>query len=149
MATTFEEVEMRSMAPNLVASGRVLGGFLLRVGVLAAVLSASANVLVLAIATSFFGAVVISPDGVVTFGQVVGASVAGTVGAAGIFAVIGRFTWRPIRIFWGVAAVGLLLSFIPIALAGAKGSSAGTLALMHTLAAAINVVLLTRLEQKE
>jgi hypothetical protein len=39
-------------------------------------------------------------------------------------------------------------SFVPIALAGATGSSAGTLALMHTLTAAINVVLLTRLAQK-
>ena len=140
---------MASVAPNDVASGLVPAGLLLRVGVLAAVLSASANALVLAIATSFFGAVVIPQDGVVTFGQVVGASVAGAVGAAAIFAVIGRFTRCPIRIFWGVAAVGLLLSFIPIALAGATGSSAGTLALMHTLAAAINVGLLTRLEQKE
>jgi Family of unknown function (DUF6069) len=116
---------MRSMAPNPVASGRVPAGRLLRVGVLAAVLSASANVLVLAIASSHFGGVVIPLDGVASFGQVVGASVAGAVGAAAIFAVIGRFTRRPIRIFWGVAALGLLLSFIPIALAGAKGSSAG------------------------
>src|SRR5687768_13456917 len=77
MATTFEEVEMGSVAPNPVASGRVPAGRLLRVGVLAAILSAGANALVLAIASSLLGAVVIPPDGVVTLGQVVGASVAG------------------------------------------------------------------------
>jgi hypothetical protein len=151
MATIFKEVEMESTAPNPVASGRVPAGRLLRVGVLAGVLSASANALVLAFASSLLGAVgvvVIPPDGTVTFGQVVGASVAGAVGAAAIFAVIGRFTRRPIRIFWGVAAVGLLLSFLPIALAGATGSSAGTLALMHVVAAVTNVGLLTTLGRK-
>jgi hypothetical protein len=139
---------MGSVVPNPVASAPVPAGRLLRVGVLAAVLSASANALVLAIASSLLGAVVIPPDGTVTFGQVVGASVAGAVGAAAIFAVIGRFTRRPIRIFWGVAAVGLLLSFLPIALAGATGSSAGTLALMHVAAAVTNVGLLTTLGRK-
>jgi hypothetical protein len=113
---------MGSVATNPVASGR-----LLRVGVLAAVLSASANGLVLASASSLLGEVVIPPEGVVTFGQVVGASVAGAVGAAAIFAGICRFTRRPIRIFWGAATAGLLLSFLPIALAGATGSSAGML----------------------
>jgi Family of unknown function (DUF6069) len=139
---------VESMAPNPAASGRVFAWRLFRVGVLAAVLSASANALVLVIASSLLGAVVIPPDGTVTFGQVVGASVAGAVGAAAIFAIIGRFTRRPIRLFWGVAAVGLLLSFLPIALAGATGSSAGVLALMHVVAAATNVGLLTTLGQK-
>jgi hypothetical protein len=148
MATTFKEVEMESMAPNPVASGRVPAGRLLRVGVLAAVLSASANALVLAIASSLLGTVVIPPYGPVTFGQVVGASVAGAVGAGAIFGVIGWFTWRPSRVFWGVAAGGLFLSFLPIALAGATGSSARTLALMHVVAAAINVGLLTTLGRK-
>ena len=115
---------------------------------LAMVLSASANALVLAIVSSLLGAVVIPPGGTVTFGQVVGASVAGAVGAAAIFAVIGQFTRRPSRIFWGVAAVGLLLSFLLIALAGATGSSAGTLGLMHVVAAATNVGLLMALDRK-
>jgi Family of unknown function (DUF6069) len=136
---------MGSVASNPVASGRVSAGRLLGVGVLAAVLSAGANALVLAIASSFLGAVVIPPEGVVTLGQVVGASVAGAVGAAAMFAVIGRFTRRPIRMFWGVATVGLLLSFLPIALAGVTGWSAGTLALMHVVAAVTNVGLLTTL----
>jgi hypothetical protein len=116
---------------------------------LAALLSAGANGIVLAVASSLLGAVVIPPDETVTLGQVVGASVVGTIGAAVIFAVIGCFTRRPVRVFWGVAAVGLLLSFVPIALAGATGSSAGTLALMHVVAAVTNVGLLTKLGRKE
>jgi hypothetical protein len=53
MTTTFEEVEMESTAPDPVVSGRVPVGRLLRAGVLAAVLSASANALVFEIASSW------------------------------------------------------------------------------------------------
>jgi Family of unknown function (DUF6069) len=140
---------MGSMAPNPAASGSVSAGRMLGVGVLAAVLSAGANALVLAVASSVLGGVVIPPYGTVTLGQVVGASVAGSVAAVVMFAAIGRFARRPIRTFWGVAGVGLLLSFAPIALAGATGPSAGTLALMHVVAATTNVGLLTRLGRKE
>jgi nitrate/nitrite transporter NarK len=140
---------MEHTASRTMTAERIPAGRLLRVGVLAAVFSAIANALVLALASSLFGPVVISPNEAVTFGQVTAASVAGAVGAAAIFAVIGRFARRQIRAFWGVAAIGLLLSFLPIALAGATGSSAGTLALMHVLAAATNVVLLTRSGRKE
>ena len=140
---------MEHTAARILTAERVLVGRLLRVGVLAAIFSAIANALVLALASSLFGPVVIPPDEAVTLGQVTAASVAGAVGAAVIFAVICRFTRRPIRAFRGVAAIGLLLSFLPIALAGATGSSAGTLALMHVLAAATNVGLFTRLGRKE
>jgi hypothetical protein len=127
---------------------RIPAGRVLRIGVLAAGFSAIANTLVLAVASSLFGPVVIPPDEAVTSGQVIGTSVAGAVGAAVTFAIIGRFTRRPIRAFWGIAAVGLLLSFLPIALAGVTGSSAGALALMHVVAAATNVGLLTALAAK-
>lgn len=134
----------------LEASGseRVLRGGLLRVGMLAALLSAGANAMVLTIASSLLGAVVIPPGETVGLGQVVAASVAGSIGAAVTFAVIDRYARRPVRIFWGVAAAGLLLSLAPIALAGATGSSAATLALMHVVAAATNVGLLTKLGRK-
>jgi hypothetical protein len=89
---------MELTAAKAVAWERIPAGRLLRDGVLAAVFSAIANELVLAVA---------------------------------------------------IAAVGLLLSFLPIALAGVTGSSAGTLALLHELAAATNVGLLTRLGRKE
>ena len=139
---------MEHTAAKTVSWERVPVGRLLRVGAVAAALSASANTLVLAIASSLLGAVVIPPGETVTFGQVAGASVAGAVGAVVVFAVISRITRRPIRVFLGVAAVGLLLSFLPIALAGATGSSAGTLAIMHVVAAATNVGLLTTLGRK-
>lgn len=140
---------MEHAAPKAVTSERDPAGTLLRVGALAALLSASANAIVLATASSLFGPVVTVPGQAVTIGHVVGASAAGAVGAAVVFAVIGRFSRRPIMVFWGIAAVGLLLSFVPIVLAGATGSSAGALALMHTIAAAINVWLLTRLGRNE
>ena len=140
---------MERTTPKTLRPERVLVGRLLRVGTLAALLSAGANAIVLAVASSLLGTVVIPPDETVTLGQVAGASVVGSVGAAVIFAVIGRFTRRPVRIFWGAAAVGLLLSFVPIALAGATGSSAGTLALMHVVVAATIVGLLTKLGRKE
>ena len=139
---------MERTAPETLGSERVPVGRLLRVGALAALLAANANALVLAIASSLMGAVVIPPDETVTLGQVLVASVAGSVGAAVVFAVVGRFTQRPVRVFLGLAAAGLLLSFIPIAVAGARGSSAGTLAVMHLVAAATNVGLLTKLGQK-
>ncbi len=140
---------MEHTAAKAVTWERVPAGHLLRAGVLAAGISAIANALVLAVASSLFGPVVIPPDEAVTSGQVIAVSVAASVGAAAIFAIIGRFTRRPVHVFWGIAAVGLLLSFLPIALAGVTGSSAGTLAFMHALAAATNVGLLTRLGRKE
>ncbi len=140
---------MEHTALRTVTSERVPAVRLLRVGALSAALSGSVNALVLVIASSLFGPVVIPPDEAVTLGQVVGASVAGAVSAAAMFAVIVRLIRRPIRIFWGVAAVGLLLSFIPIVLAGATGSSVGTLAFMHVVAAATNIGLFTRLGRKE
>ena len=140
---------MEHTAPETLGSERVFVGRLLRVGALAALLSAGANAIVLAMATSFLGVVFIPPDEAVTLGQVVGASVIGSIGAAIVFAVIYCFTRHQVRVFWGVAAVGLLLSFVPIALAGATGSSAGTLAFMHAVAAVTDVGLLTRLGRKE
>jgi hypothetical protein len=140
---------MEHAASRTMTAERISAGRLLQVGVLAAVVSAIANALVLALSSSLFGPVIIPPDETVTIGHVTGASAAGALGAAVVFASVVRFTRRSIFVFWGIATVGLLLSFIPIALAGATGSSAGTLALMHVLAAATNVGLLTRLGRKE
>src|SRR5918998_2162285 len=107
---------MELTAPKTVSWERVPTTWLLLVGAVSAVLSASVTALVLA--SSLLGEVVIPPGETVTFGQVVVASVAGAVGAVVVFAVISRIARRPIRVFVGVAAVGLLLSFVPIALAG-------------------------------
>ncbi len=89
---------MEHTASKTVTWERLPAGRLLLVGVLAAVFSAIANALVLAVASSLFGPVV--------------------------------------------------LPFLPIALAGVTGSSAGALALMHLVAATTNVGLLTSLARK-
>ena len=139
---------MEHTASKIMTAERVPAGRLLRVGVLAAVFSTITNTLVLAWVSSLFGPVIIPPDEAVTFGQVMAASVAGAVGAVVLFAAIDRLVRRPMRVFWGIAAVGLLLSFLPIVLTGVTGLSAGALALMHVVAAATNVGLLTALAGK-
>ena len=139
---------MEIQASEISGLERVLVGRILRVGALGALLAAGANAMVFTIATSLLGVVFILHGGAVTLGQVVGASVVGSIGAAVVFSLVYRFTRRPVRVFWGIAAVGLLLSFVPIALSGASGATAGTLAFMHAVAAGIDVGLLTRLGRK-
>ena len=79
---------MEGTAPESSTLKRVLAGPLLRVGALATLLSASTNALVLAGASSLVGPVIIPPDEAVTIGQVMGASTAGAVGAAVVFAAV-------------------------------------------------------------
>ncbi|PLS84115.1 MAG: hypothetical protein CYG60_19640 [Actinobacteria bacterium] len=110
---------------------------------MAAVLAAVANALVLVIASSLFGAVVVPPGETLTLGPVIAASAIGAVGAAIVLGIIGRFSRRPILVFRVIALVVLLLSLVPIPLQGVAGPSAGVLALMHVLAAAIVVGVLT------
>lgn len=121
---------------------------MLRRGLLAAVLAAIANALVFAIASSLIGAVVVPPGEALTLGPVVAASAGGAVGAAAVLGVIGRFSDRPVRVFRGLALVALLLSLLPIPLEGVTGPSAGALALMHVVAAAVVVSVLTATPRK-
>src|SRR5215210_4434655 len=117
---------MEGTAPESSRLKRVLAGPLLRVGALATLLSASANVVVLAGASSLFGPVVIPPEEVVTIGQVMGASTAGAVGAAVVFAAICRFTRRTIAIFWGLARGRRSAPFVhPNSLGGRHGIFCG------------------------
>ena len=65
----------------------------------------------------------------------------------GVFALLNRFTSRPITWFWRIAVVALLLSFLsPLSARGQDGSSTAallTLEVMHVVAFAIFVPLLT------
>ena len=133
---------------NGLFSGRGSAGRLLRRGLLAAVLAAVANALVFAIASYLIGAVVVPPGEALTLGPVVAASAGGAVGAAAVLGVIGRFSGRPVRVFRGIALVVLLLSLLPIPLEGVTGPSAGALALMHVVAAAVVVAVLTATPRK-
>ena len=134
---------MESTTSNGESSVRSSAGRLLRRGIVAAVLAAVANALVLVGASFLFGAVVVPPDEVLTLGPVVIASAIGAVGAAVVFGIIGRFSRRPVRVFRVTALVVLLLSLVPIPLQGVAWPSAGALALMHVVAAAVVVGVLT------
>ena len=135
--------DMQSTARNGASSGWGSTGRALRGGVLAAVLAAVVNALVLVIWSSLFGAVVVPPDEVLTLGPVVAASAIGAIGAAVVFGIIGRFSRRPIPVFRVIATVVLLLSLVPIPLQGVAGPSAVALILMHVVAAATVVGVLT------
>src|SRR5829696_5317010 len=103
---------MEHTASRTKTAERIPAGRLFRVGVLATFFSAIASVLVLAISSSLFGPVVIPPNEAVTFREDMAASVTGAVGAAVLFAAIDRSTRRTIFVFWGIAALALLVALI-------------------------------------
>jgi hypothetical protein len=71
-------------------------------------------------------------------------SVTGTVGAAIVFAVIGLFARRPVRLFRIVATVVLVLSFVmPATVPGVPVAMRLSLVVMHVVAWAVSVGLLT------
>lgn len=73
-------------------------------------------------------------------------SVGGAVGAAVVFAVVGLFARRPVRLFRIVAAVALVLSFaMPLTIPGAPVATILSLEVMHIVAAVVIVGLLTTL----
>lgn len=78
-------------------------------------------------------------------------TIVGLLGAIAAFAVIGRLSRRPVRVFILVAAVVLFISFLPdialLATAAPGATLAGILVLMlmHIVAAVIVVGLLVRL----
>jgi hypothetical protein len=77
-------------------------------------------------------------------GEVVGATLPGAVGATIVFALLARFTRRPVTIFRIVAVIVLVLSFLsPLALPGAPLSLILSLEIMHVVAAAVIVGVLT------
>ena len=71
-----------------------------------------------------------------------------------VFALIARFSRRPIRLFRTVALIVLLVSLLPdigLLAAGTPGAtplSIGVLMLMHVVAWAISVAMLTRLTRE-
>jgi hypothetical protein len=83
-------------------------------------------------------------------------TIVGVLGAVIVYAVIGRFSRQPVRLFRRVALVTLVVSFIPDILMLITGFNPGTTAanvavliLMHVVAWAITVGMLTRLARTE
>ncbi|HEV2661523.1 MAG TPA: DUF6069 family protein [Ktedonobacteraceae bacterium] len=77
----------------------------------------------------------------------------GVAGAVGVFALVTRFAQRPIRAFWLIATIALLITFVPdiaillnpSSIVGTTPLAVGALMTMHLTAAAITVGLLTTL----
>ncbi|MBI4769164.1 MAG: hypothetical protein HY784_01805 [Chloroflexi bacterium] len=134
-------------------SERVAAGRLWWVGLLAAVISAIVNALIVTIARGLFS---VPPEfAPFTVPQFTFLTVAGVAGATIVFAVVGRFSKRPIRTYYWVAAVALVLSWLPdFGLLAAKPypgttvQTVGTLMFMHVVTAAISVGLLTTLARE-
>ena len=84
-----------------------------------------------------------------TVGPVVITSVIGAIGAAIVFALIGLFARRPVRLFRIVAAVVLVLSLVgPATIPGAPVAMMLSMEVMHVVAWAVSVGLLTTLARQ-
>lgn len=94
--------------------------------------------------------VAVSPDGApLGIGIVIIASVVGAIGAAAVLAVLNLFLRRPVRVFYVISAVVLLLSFYtPTTISGAPVAMVLTLGLMHVVAAAVIMGALTTLARR-
>lgn len=138
---------MSSTAFSSGSTARIPLNRIVRAGVFAAISALLANAIVYFIASalgfmpSYINPQLGRPIGV---GEVIGSSIAGAVGATVLFALLARFTRRPVTIFRIVALVVLLLSFAtPFSLPGAPLSLIITLEVMHVVAAAVIIGVLT------
>jgi hypothetical protein len=133
-----------------VSNERIAYGKLPWAALLAALSAAVANALVY-FAASGLGFIpqsvlITTPSGEhpLTVGPVVVSSVVGAIGAAIVFAIIGLFAPRPVRLFRIVAIVVLVLSLaMPLTIPGAPVALVVSLEVMHIAAWAVIVGLLT------
>jgi hypothetical protein len=135
---------MEATTSNPAPSESVAFGRLWWVGLLAIAVAAAANALVRAGAVALFD--VPARFEPLMLEEIVLSTVIGVAGATGVYAIVGWLAKRPIRIFRILAGVALLLSFVPpLSLPGVSIPIILTLGLMHIVAAAISVGLLTTL----
>lgn len=147
MATPESTPVSNRSAPRI-ALGKVAAGVLA-----GAIAAAVVNAIVFFIADaagSFPDDVLVeSPGGdpaAIGVGTVIFATLSQLVIAGIVFAVITRFSTRPVRLFWYVAAAVLLLTFaLPFTIDDAPGDMVVALLLMHFLAAVVGVGVMTRI----
>ena len=133
---------------------RIALGRLWWIGLLAAIASVIVNAIIVTIARGLFN---VPPEfAPFTVPQFTFLTVAGVAGATIVFAVVGRFARRPIRTYYWIAAIALVLSWLPdFGLLAARPypgttiQSVGTLMFMHIVTAAISVGLLTTLGREQ
>jgi ABC-type Na+ efflux pump permease subunit len=140
---------MEATSNNPVRSEHVLWGRLVPAGALALVVAAAVNAVVYLVASSL-GAMPQDVDangqGPITLPMVVAMSAVGAVAGTLVYAFVGRFVRRPVRVFRLVSAVALVLSFVgPFTIPSAPAAMVAALLLMHTIAAVAVVGLLTTL----
>ncbi len=145
---------MASITSSAQLTERVAFNRLLWVGPLAVIAATLANVVLQQLAVA-----VLNPDPAfipLTFAAPIVFTVVGVLGAVIVYAIIGRFSRQPIPLFGRVALVALVVSFIPDILMLITGFNPGTtaanvavLALMHVVAWAIAVGMLTQLARTE
>jgi hypothetical protein len=116
---------------------------------LAATLSAGANILALLVGRNLFGVSFLMPvfgsENVAPLGllHVALVSAVPALFAAGLLSILRRFTQRPLRAFWIIAGIVLLVSFLPdLILPVDRGTRIGLMA-MHVIAALAIVGVLT------
>jgi hypothetical protein len=141
---------MVSAASAPQAEERVSGRRLLWVGPLAIVAAVIANQIVRIIAVSLLN---ISPEfPPLQIGPPIMFTIMGVLGAIIVYAIIGRLSRRPIRLFRVIALIVLVLSFLPDIglltsnmMPGTTPAAVLTLASMHVVTWAITVWMLTTL----
>ena len=140
---------------KLAGSEGISYGRLPGVTLLAALAAALANALVYFVASGLGtisqSVLLPSPMGLspLTVGLVAITSAIGTVGAAIVFALIGLLARRPVRLFRIVATVVLVLSFVmPATVPGVPVAMRLSLVVMHVVAWAVSVGLLTTLARE-
>ncbi len=140
---------MEAVSGSEARAGRISLARLLWAGPLAGGGAAAVNAVVYLLASGL-GAipqdVVVPGQGPITLAPVVVSSFVPALLGAGSLALLARFTQRPVRIFRIAAVVALVLSFVtPLSLVGAPASMVLALLLMHVVAAAVIVGVLTTL----
>jgi len=126
---------------------------LLWVGPLTIIAAVVANTIIRFLAVSLLGISSAFPP--LQPAQPIVFSVIGVLGAVIVFAIIGRFARRPIRLFRVIALIALVLSLVPDIglltsnmMPGTSVLSVGVLMVMHIVAYAISVGMLTTLTRE-
>src|SRR5262245_33092727 len=143
---------MSVKAPTSVQTEQIVTGRLLWLGPLTVIISVVANVIIWLIAKAVLNipprfAPLADP------GSVIVLTIIGVTGAVIVFAIVSRFARHPIKLFRIIALVVLLLSFLPdiglLTIPGMSTPAVIVLMLMHVVAAAISVGLLTNLSREK
>jgi hypothetical protein len=150
MTSNYNVQERTVSSASSVQREHIAYGRLWWAGLLAAVIAAVANLIVLVVTQNLLGIPVMAPA---TPGSpelaplsaiaVITASVVPAIGATILLAILGKFLEHPIRVFWIISVVFLLISFIsPLTLPVGIATKI-TLSLMHLVAALAIVEVLT------